>query len=69
MYFERITDAQHPLYGTAVEQYQKSFPLHEQREASSQKNILRKPDYLRCWATTQRASRWTHTPMLPRTHS
>lgn len=45
MYFERITDARHPMYSTAVEQYQKSFPLHEQREALSQERILRHPDY------------------------
>ena len=35
MYFERITYAQHPMYHTAIELYQKSFPLHEQRESSS----------------------------------
>ena len=45
MYFERITDSQHPMYGTAIELYQKSFPLHEQREALSQARILRHPDY------------------------
>ncbi len=45
MYFERITDAQHPMYGTAMKLYQKSFPPHEQREALSQKNILQNPDY------------------------
>ena len=45
MYFERITDSQHPMYGTAIELYQKSFPLHEQRETPSQERILRHPDY------------------------
>ena len=45
MYFKRITDAQHPMYDTAIELYQKSFPLHEQRETSSQENILQHPDY------------------------
>ena len=45
MYFERITDSQHPMYGTAIALYQKSFPLHEQRETSSQENILQHPDY------------------------
>ena len=45
MYFERITDARHPMYGTAIELYQKSFPPHEQRETPSQERILRHPDY------------------------
>ena len=45
MYFERITDAQHPMYHVAIALYQKSFPLHEQREAPSQERILRYPDY------------------------
>ena len=45
MYFERITDARYPMYRTAIELYQKSFPLHEQREKTSQERILRHPDY------------------------
>ena len=45
MYFKRITDAQHPMYDTAIELYQKSFPLHEQRETPSQERILQHPDY------------------------
>ena len=45
MDFERITDAQHPMYRIAMELYQKSFPRHEQRETPSQENILRHTDY------------------------
>ena len=45
MYFERITDSQHPMYAAAIALYQKGFPLHEQREALSQERILRLPDY------------------------
>lgn len=45
MDFERITDPHHPLYRTAIELYQQSFPLHEQRETASQQRILHHPDY------------------------
>lgn len=45
MYFERITDAHHPMYPAAMELYQMSFPPHEQREAPSQETILCHPDY------------------------
>lgn len=45
MHFERITDAKHPMYQTAMELYRQSFPLHEQRETSSQEDILRHTDY------------------------
>lgn len=45
MYFERITDARHPLYDAAMELYKKSFPPHERRETPSQKTILGNPDY------------------------
>lgn len=45
MRLERITDAGHDMYKTALELYRSSFPLHEQREAASQANILRDPDY------------------------
>ena len=45
MDFERLTDAQHPMYHTAMALYQKSFPPHEQREAPSQERILHHPEY------------------------
>ena len=45
MIFERLTDAQHPMYHTAMALYQKSFPLHEQREAPLQESILHHTDY------------------------
>lgn len=45
MYFERITDARHPMYPAAIELYQISFPPHEQRETPSQEDILGHPDY------------------------
>ena len=37
---ERITSPLHPLYKQALELYQISFPLHEQRDALSQAAIL-----------------------------
>lgn len=45
MYFERITDAQHPMYDAAMKLYKESFPLHEQRETPSQERILQHPGY------------------------
>lgn len=45
MHFERITSASHPMYAQALELYRISFPLHEQREAPSQEDILREPAY------------------------
>lgn len=45
MNFERITSPSHPLYPQAMDVYQISFPLHEQRESLSQEAILRNPDY------------------------
>lgn len=44
MVFERLTDAQHPLYYIAMAMYQKNFPPHEQREDPSQRNILHHPE-------------------------
>lgn len=45
MNFERITDPLHPMYKQALELYQLSFPLHEQREAFSQTAILNDDAY------------------------
>ena len=42
---ERITSPLHPLYKQALELYQISFPLHEQREAFSQTAILHDDAY------------------------
>ena len=40
MRFERITTSKHPLYVDAINLYKVSFPLHEQREETSQIEIL-----------------------------
>jgi len=40
MKFERITSANAELYPAAMELYRISFPLHEQREAASQAQIM-----------------------------
>ena len=45
MHLERITNPLHSMYNRALELYQISFPLHEQREAFSQAEILRDDDY------------------------
>lgn len=45
MLFERITDPSHPMYEEALKLYQISFPSHEQREAFSQKEILKDNAY------------------------
>lgn len=45
MRLERVTNTEHPSYQRALEGYRISFPLHEQREAVSQKKILSDPDY------------------------
>ncbi len=45
MHFEVITDTAHPLYDTALQLYQDSFPWHEQREAASQAEIMKHEDY------------------------
>ena len=45
MKFERITTSEHPFYKEAIDLYKISFPLHEQREAISQNEILRNPEY------------------------
>ena len=48
MRLEPIIDCAHELFPKAMELYRLSFPLHEQREAFSQKNILSDPDYRFC---------------------
>ena len=45
MHLKRIADPFHPMYERALELYQISFPLHEQREAPSQAEILREDAY------------------------
>ena len=45
MRFERLTSKDHPLYEKALELYRISFPAHEQREASSQADILSDEQY------------------------
>ena len=45
MTFERITTPDHPLYADAIGLYRISFPLHEQREETSQREILGNPRY------------------------
>ena len=40
MQFERITTSKHPLFVDAINLYKISFPLHEQREETSQIEIL-----------------------------
>ena len=45
MRFERITSADHEMYGTALDLYKISFPYHEQREAASQADILSDAEY------------------------
>ncbi len=45
MYLKRITAPFHPMYKQALELYQISFPLHEQREALSQAEILHEDAY------------------------
>ena len=45
MEWERITDTQHPRYAEAMRLYADSFPLHEQREAASEAEILKNPAY------------------------
>lgn len=45
LHFERITDSTHLMYSNAMALYQKSFPLHEQREVASQTAILSNDAY------------------------
>ena len=45
MNLERITSPSHPTYERALELYQLSFPLHEQRERFSQDAILQDDAY------------------------
>ncbi len=40
IHFERIRNKIHPAYDCALELYQGSFPIHEQREELSQAKIL-----------------------------
>ncbi len=41
----RIKDASNELYSKALSLYKTSFPIHEQREKESQKEILNNDDY------------------------
>ena len=45
MNIERITSTMHPLYQKAMDLYGISFPVHEQRETRSQKQILTQDAY------------------------
>ncbi len=45
MIFKRITDEEHTMYTRALQLYRISFPHHEQREAYSQKKILKDEEY------------------------
>lgn len=45
MVFERITTPKHPLYADAIGLYKISFPIHEQREETSQLEILGNSQY------------------------
>lgn len=45
MTLQRITDAQHPMLAAAMKLYQISFPPHEQRKETSQREILSDADY------------------------
>lgn len=45
MVFKRLQDSQDSLYLQAMQLYQSSFPLHEQRKPDAQRAILKEPDY------------------------
>ena len=45
MQLERLTNESHPMYKRALELYRISFPLHEQREATSQVKVLSDDEY------------------------
>lgn len=45
MRLERLTDPKHAMFGKAMALYSISFPMHEQREAESQRKILDDEDY------------------------
>ena len=45
MQLERLTNERHPMYKKALELYRISFPLHEQREATSQMKVLSDDEY------------------------
>ncbi len=45
MFFKRITDVSDPTYHEGIKLYRISFPDHEQREASSQTQILQDDEY------------------------
>ena len=67
MVFKRLQDSQDSLYLQAMQLYQTSFPLHEQRKPDAQRAILQEPDYqfnllmeedhllgeLLCWETQE----------------
>lgn len=45
MFFKRITDVSDSTYHEGIKLYRISFPDHEQREASSQTQILQDDEY------------------------
>lgn len=45
MRFERLMSTDSSLYDKGIELYSLSFPLHEQRESESQRQIMSHPDY------------------------
>lgn len=45
MQLERLENLNHPMYDKAMELYKISFPVHEQRENYSQKEILKDKNY------------------------
>jgi len=67
MKFERLTTIEHPMFQKAMELYCTSFPFHEQREATSQQQIMGCREYqfnliydenifiglVLCWETTE----------------
>lgn len=48
MILKRIMSTSHPMYHEALKLYQMSFPYHEQREQSSQEEILKEDEYHFC---------------------
>ncbi|MBQ9327720.1 MAG: GNAT family N-acetyltransferase [Solobacterium sp.] len=45
IHYRRLTDENDPDYASYMELYHSSFPIHEQREPASQRNIMRLSDY------------------------
>lgn len=48
MFLKRMTHVEDPMYHTAMQLYQISFPVHEQRESLSQEKILGDDAYHFC---------------------